>query len=155
MLKPFLSTAPASDAKVVQALAGVWQGTFKHKNQEGAASESTYLVQVSRDLRTLAVALGQSQPVASTSDAAAVSLVEPTIEAQPVVWDGTTLQVHSREEHTQAANVKVTVDKQLGLRLERDSRHALFTYEIRLTSVSGSSTVTTTNRGSGVLTRPR
>lgn len=157
LLQPFMpAAAKPADPKAARALAGVWKGTFKHKNDDGTGSESTYLVEVGPGLTTLKVSLVQPNPAPAIGQTDATELLlQPTLEAQPVVWDGTTLQAHSREEHLLVGKATLTVDKTLGLRLERDSRHALFTYNVRVKSVSGPSTVTNTRQGTGILTRPR
>lgn len=157
-LQPFMPTAAKpADPKAAKVLAGTWKGTFKHKNDAGTESESTYVVEVGPGLTSLKVSLAQPplEPESSRTLADLDQFLQPIIDAQQAVWDGTTLQAHIRQDHLQIGKATVDVDKQLSLRLERDSKHALFTYNIQVKSALDGATTTTTMKGSGVLTRPR
>lgn len=158
LLTPFQPASKPLDMKIAQQLAGRWQGTFTHKDQDG----TTYLVEVMPGLTAMKVSIVQPklppatvQPPQIHSQGLGFYLQPTTPEApQPAIWDGGALQTSVHERH-QDGDATVAVDKQLSLAVGRDSKHALFTYDIQVKTVSGPKTNITKLHGSGILTRPR
>lgn len=160
VLKPFQAeSAPAPSITKPKSpkftgsasLAGPWIGTFTH-DRNGAKTATTYAVNVGPKLATLSVVNVQSDVALQGLEA----YLQPTTERgeAPAQWDGTTLSAQT-QENLQNAGAWVEVKKHLTLSFGRDSKHALFTYDVDVKSVKGPAIKTFSLHGSGILTRPR
>ena len=145
-LTPFQQATPA---KVNQALAGAWKGTFSFSRQDGGKEDVTYLVEVAPDLSTLRVSA--VPPISSSPD----PLLNPiTANPVPADWDGQVLKAELREV-TRDGGAEIVVIKKFTLRPGSDARHAPFTYQVTVKSTTKKGAVSTNVlNGEGTLTRP-